>query len=79
MRPLLLLFAGVLVAQNFVPRPERIQFALIGDQQYTATQEKLFENVIDSMNKEKLAFVVHDGDIWFLQRNISPQRAAIPA
>jgi hypothetical protein len=50
-------------AKHFTPKPQRIQFALIGDQQYTPIQEKLFENVIDSMNKEKLQFVVHDGDI----------------
>ncbi|MBI2686851.1 MAG: hypothetical protein HYX27_11090 [Acidobacteria bacterium] len=48
---------------RFTPKPVRFQFALIGDQQYTPTQEKLFENTIDSMNKDKLAFVVHDGDI----------------
>lgn len=50
-------------AKRFVPKAQRFQFALIGDQQYTPVQEKLFENVIDSMNQEKLQFVVHDGDI----------------
>ena len=50
-------------AGQLTPRDRRVQFALIGDQQYTPVQEKLFENVIDAMNKEKLAFVVHDGDI----------------
>ena len=50
-------------AARFSPKAQRFQFALIGDQQYTPTQEKLFENVIDSMNRETLQFVVHDGDI----------------
>lgn len=50
-------------AGRFTPKAQRIQFALIGDQQYTPAQEKLFENVIDSMNGEPLQFVVHDGDI----------------
>lgn len=50
-------------AARFQPRNGRVPFALIGDQQYTPLQEKMFENVIDAMNKERLAFVVHDGDI----------------
>jgi hypothetical protein len=50
-------------AARFTPKAQRFQFALIGDQQYTPVQEKLFENVIDSMNRESLQFVVHDGDI----------------
>lgn len=70
----LLLLTGLVAAQDvsqfvtanarrFVPKAQRFQFALIGDQQYTPPQEKLFENVIDAMNLEKLEFVVHDGDI----------------
>jgi hypothetical protein len=50
-------------AATVAPNARRVRFALIGDQQYTAVQEKLFENVIDAMNGERLAFVVHDGDI----------------
>jgi hypothetical protein len=50
-------------AARFTPKAQRFQFALIGDQQYTPVQEKLFENTIDAMNKEKLQFIVHDGDI----------------
>lgn len=74
MKGLILAFAAVLSAQDvalfvkqhaagFVPRQVRFQFALIGDQQYTPTQERLFENTIDSMNRDSLQFVVHDGDI----------------
>lgn len=50
-------------APRFTPKSERFQFALIGDQQYTPTQERLFENTIDAMNRDNLQFVVHDGDI----------------
>ena len=50
-------------AARLVPKAARVRFALIGDQEYTPVQEKLFPNVIDAMNKERLAFVVHDGDI----------------
>jgi hypothetical protein len=50
-------------AARLAPKAARVRFALIGDQEYTPVQEKLFPNVIDAMNKERLAFVVHDGDI----------------
>ena len=50
-------------AARFTPKASRVQFALIGDQEYTPLQEKLFPNVITAMNKERLEFVVHDGDI----------------
>lgn len=50
-------------AGRFAQKAARVQFALIGDQEYTPVQEKLFPNVIDAMNKERLEFVVHDGDI----------------
>lgn len=50
-------------ARRFMPKAHRYQFALIGDQQYNAAQEAKFPRVIDSMNREKLRFVVHDGDI----------------
>jgi len=42
-----------------------LPFALIGDMPYNATQEKEFANLIKVLNKEDLAFVVHDGDFWF--------------
>ena len=50
-------------AARLAPKGKRVRFALIGDQQYTPVQDKLFENVIDAMNGERLQFVVHDGDI----------------
>jgi len=40
-------------------------FALIGDMPYNAKQEEEVHNLIEVLNKENLAFVVHDGDFWF--------------
>jgi len=46
-------------------QPERGEFAfgLIGDQQYNAEQEAKFPNLMRALNRERLKFVVHDGDI----------------
>lgn len=41
----------------------RFDIALIGDTRYTAEQRAKFPNLIEDINGEKLAFVVHDGDI----------------
>lgn len=42
----------------------RYQFALIGDVPYDAAQEtNYFPNMIEEINRARLAFVVHDGDI----------------
>lgn len=41
----------------------KFDFALIGDLLYNAEEEAKFPNLIDDINKEKIAFVVHDGDI----------------
>ena len=38
-------------------------FALIGDLGYTAAQEPMVDRVLESINAETLAFVVHDGDL----------------
>lgn len=50
-------------APRFTPKARRFQIGLIGDQQYNALQERKFPRVIDAMNREKLRFVIHDGDI----------------
>ncbi|MCG6936162.1 MAG: metallophosphoesterase [Proteobacteria bacterium] len=42
-----------------------MEFALIGDTPYQAAQEKEFNNLMQTLNSEELAFVVHDGDMWF--------------
>lgn len=46
------------------PKGGEIQFALIGDMPYDAIQRaRLFPNLIEELNANELAFVVHDGDI----------------
>ena len=42
---------------------ELVEFALIGDTRYTAEQKTKFPNLIQDVNRYKLAFVAHDGDI----------------
>jgi hypothetical protein len=54
-------FVEALVARQ-TPRPLGFQFGLIGDQQYTAEEEARFPQVLEAMDREPLAFVVHDGD-----------------
>jgi hypothetical protein len=45
-------------------RPARFDFALIGDVPYTDDQvTNFFPRMIGALNRERLAFVVHDGDI----------------
>jgi len=39
--------------------------ALIGDTPYNARQNMEYANLINAINKEKLAFVIHSGDLWF--------------
>jgi hypothetical protein len=39
------------------------QFGLVGDAAYTKAQEKEFLNVVASLNRAELAFVIHIGDI----------------
>jgi hypothetical protein len=51
------------LADRYRPRPRAFQFALIGDQQYTADQENRFPALLRALDREPLAFVVHDGDI----------------
>src|SRR5437763_5118920 len=38
-------------------------FALIGDLGYTPAQEPMVDRVFGALNTERLAFVVHDGDL----------------
>lgn len=44
------------------PRHGSYSFALIGDMQYTPREEALFPELIDAINREDVAFVVHLGD-----------------
>jgi hypothetical protein len=42
--------------------PNTFSFAMMGDMQYDAREEMLFPQLVDTLNKEKLEFVVHVGD-----------------
>lgn len=53
---------------KYTPTRAEFQFGLIGDQQYTAEQGAQFPEVIRAMDREPLAFVVHDGDLKGRQR-----------
>ncbi|TAN54635.1 MAG: hypothetical protein EPN19_05085, partial [Betaproteobacteria bacterium] len=46
------------------PRPQpEFSFALLGDVPYSHAQANLLDALVDQMNREPLAFVVHVGDI----------------
>jgi hypothetical protein len=57
------IFAGLLLLAGCASRPPAaLQFAVIGDLQYNAFEERAFPHLIDALNREPLAFVVHLGD-----------------
>lgn len=71
---LVLLFTGVLAflsnesfgessGRDGLKTPNKFDFALIGDLLYTAEEVAKFPNLIEDINQEKVAFIVHDGDI----------------
>jgi hypothetical protein len=45
------------------PHPDAFSFGIFGDAPYSANQNPAFERVIEEMNGEPLAFVVHIGDM----------------
>ena len=47
----------------YPPGPERFSFAVMGDVPYRAREEPRFERMIERINAEPYAFVVHVGDI----------------
>ncbi len=53
---------GIVQAQGNPLPSERFEFGLIGDLLYSSQEEAQFPNLIASMNRAKLAFVIHDGD-----------------
>ena len=60
----LYLLVCVLPACTSAPPPQAaFSFALMGDTPYSQAQANLFDALIDGMNAEPLAFVVHVGDI----------------
>ncbi len=63
-RLLPLLFAGLLAAAPArAENPGAFSFAVIGDAPYNFLEEILFRNLLASLDREPLAFIVHVGDI----------------
>ncbi len=56
-----LLLAGAAACSTPQP-PSDWSFGIIGDLPYAPVEEPQFENLIDAMNREDLAFVIHVGD-----------------
>ena len=57
-----LLLAGASACRSPQP-PAEWSFGIIGDLPYAPVEEPQFENLIDAMNREDLAFVIHVGDL----------------
>lgn len=55
----LALIAGLAQAQT----PARFSFAIVGDAPYNDFEETVFAQMLEEINQEELAFVVHVGDI----------------
>lgn len=55
----LALIAGLAQAQS----PARFSFAIVGDAPYNDFEETVFAQMLEEINQEELAFVVHVGDI----------------
>ena len=56
----------------------RFEFALIGDMPYDARQEKEFANLMRELDAAELAFVVHDGDLWYDGKEWTEQVGGFP-
>lgn len=50
---------------TFASNEGKLEFALIGDMPYDAIQKKEFAHLMNDINNEELAFVIHNGDFWF--------------
>lgn len=61
MRPRLFLLLGLLLIQ--AARAEGFSFGLFGDTPYTQWEREHLPDLIADMDREELAFVIHDGDI----------------
>ena len=68
-RPLLFLLLGLAGCTAHIPPPlpsasiAGLSFALIGDTPYSAFEASALDAMIEDMNREDLAFVIHVGDI----------------
>lgn len=60
---ILLLAALLAVAPARAAESHAIRFAVIGDAPYNVLEEILFRNMLESLDREELAFIVHVGDI----------------
>lgn len=58
----LLLNGCAIMPAGEIVRPGRFEFAVIGDQQYNAEDERKFPNLMSALNDANPAFVVHVGD-----------------
>lgn len=63
MRALLWLLLALATGGSQAQPPARFSFAIVGDAPYSAREEGLFVLMLDEINQENLAFVVHVGDI----------------
>ena len=69
MRRLLVLLAALAGCTAHIPPPlpsggpTALQFALIGDTPYSAAEATALDSMIEDINREDLAFVIHVGDI----------------
>lgn len=71
-----------------LPQGQGVSFALLGDTPYSRREVRALDDMIEEMNREDLAFVVHVGDItsgrgpctdeWFLARKAQFQRIRHP-
>jgi hypothetical protein len=62
MRVLLWLLLTFAAGWSQAQAPARFSFAIVGDAPYSAREEGLFAQMLDEINQENLAFVVHVGD-----------------
>lgn len=63
MRALLWLMLALATGWSQAQSPARFSFAIVGDAPYNAREEGLFAQMLDEINQENVAFVVHVGDI----------------
>lgn len=55
--------ASIQAGMNSMDKP--VEFALIGDMPYNAKQEKESATARNVINREDMAFVIHNGDMWW--------------
>lgn len=73
------LLGCVLACRSEVPAdpPGTFAFAVLGDQPYTGFDDRRFERVIEELNADSLAFVIHLGDIFWYPCSDERMRRAL--